>query len=234
MPVTRINSGGAGAVADPPWTEDSPTALSPLTNAKAVGADQVATTTSAVDTSSSSIPAGTPAEIFRDVRVDKGIAKPNLAYVLPVDRRRHLRGAGVLRRGVRGLHRHDQPGAGRLREREARRQRPRRRRGRAGGPLKAFARTYTVTTVDHQPAIQVEVARVRQAPAIAAVELLSPVLEPIDRPGTWVSAGAGPKLGEDAFTGLDGYLYRAGGQIFVAYQAVVSTNPARPVRPAHG
>ena len=193
VPVTRIDAGGAGAVADPPWTVDSPTALSSLSNAKAVGADQVATTTSAVDTSSSSIPAGTPPGIFRDVRVDKGLAKPNLAYVLPVDRA----GTYVVRvyfvevfAGYIGTKSRVQDvfvnGALVDNDLDI--------AGRAGGPLKAFARTYTVTA-DHQPAIQVEVGRVRQAPAIAAVELLRAGLEPIDRPGTWASAGAGPEAG---------------------------------------
>jgi hypothetical protein len=221
-PVTRIDAGGAGVDGDPAWTEDSVTTPSPLGNGRAVGSDQVATTTEPIATDHPSLPDGTPASLFSEVRVDTKAGKPNLAYVLPVDRA----GTYVVRvyfsevfAGYTGSNSRVQDVwvNGNLVENDLD------VAAQAGGVHRGFARTYTVRTVDHQPAIQVEVGRVRQAPAIAAVELLSPPLDPIDRPGTWVASGAGPKLGEDAFTGLDGIMYRAGGQIFLGYQAIVST-----------
>jgi hypothetical protein len=223
VPVTRIDAGGAGQVGDPVWGTDSVAAPSSLGNARIVGVDQVATTTQPIDVSNPSIPAGVPPEVLQTVRVDKQVAVPDLAYVLPVDRP----GKYVVRAyfvevfaGYTGANSRVQDvwvnGALVDDNLDI--------AGRAGGAYKAFARTYTVTTAAYQPAIQVDLRRVRQAPAIAALELLAAPAEPIDGPGTWTEPVAGvPRLGEDGFANVDGYFYRAGGQIFVKYNQVVST-----------
>jgi hypothetical protein len=219
-PVIRVDAGGAGADGTPAWEPDTAAAPNRRSDARAVG-PAVTTTSAAVDTSSSTLPAGTPPGLFNTIRTDQSTALPNLAYVLPVD------GPGTY--VVRAYFVEVNPAwvgsksrvqdvviDGRVVDNDLD------IAARAGGALKAFARTYTVST-SHQ-AIQVELRAVRHPPALAAVELLAPPASPIDRPGDWTQpVGGAPKLGEDGVVALDGYLYRAGGQIFVSYNAVVST-----------
>jgi hypothetical protein len=81
----RVNAGGppvAGPAGSPAWSEDSSATPSQYANAAATN-NLVATSTTPVDLSHPSVPAGTPAELFQSERWDMPAA-PNLAYAFPV------------------------------------------------------------------------------------------------------------------------------------------------------
>jgi hypothetical protein len=81
----RVNSGGppvAGPPGTPAWAEDSAALPSPYVNAAATG-NLVQTSTTQVDMSHPSVPAGTPMALFQSERWDMAAA-PNLTYAFPV------------------------------------------------------------------------------------------------------------------------------------------------------
>ncbi|MBM2822228.1 MAG: hypothetical protein HW413_974, partial [Thermoleophilia bacterium] len=82
--VFRVNAGGVGNTlpATPQWTDDTEVSPSPYVNALATG-NWTASTSAAIDTSDSSIPAGTPSAIFQTERWDPAGA-PELAWDFPV------------------------------------------------------------------------------------------------------------------------------------------------------
>ncbi|MBV9951951.1 MAG: hypothetical protein JO291_08370 [Acidimicrobiia bacterium] len=221
VPVVRVDAGGAGEDGAPVWEPDTASTPNRRSDAKAVG-PAVTTTTASVDTSSSSLPADTPPGLFSTVRTDQNTALPNLAYVLPVDRpgtyvvRLYFVEVNPVWVGKQSRVQ-DVIVDGRVVDDDLD------VAARGGGALKGFARSYVVST--SQQAIQIELRAVRHATAIAALELLAPPGSLPDRPGSWTEPVAGaPRLGEDGVVALDGYLYRAGGQIFVSYNSVISTD----------
>ncbi len=85
MVLYRVNSGGAPVAGVPgtaAWSEDSAARPSPYVNAAAT-LNLVQTSSTQVDLSHPSVPAGTPAELFRSQRWDFAAA-PNLTYAFPV------------------------------------------------------------------------------------------------------------------------------------------------------
>src|SRR5512133_4189407 len=67
--VYRVNAGGPVVAATPGWDADTQASPSSFVNAAATGNTTFSTTT-AIDTSDPSLPAGTPAALFQDERYD--------------------------------------------------------------------------------------------------------------------------------------------------------------------
>ena len=210
----RIDAGGAGEAGDPAWGADSVAAPSSLGNARIVGADQVATTTGPIDVSDRSIPAGVPPAVFRPSGSTSGWGR----RTSPTSCRGpawEVRGPGVLRRGLCGLHRGHQPGAGRL--------------GRTApwwtttstswaGPAAPTRPSRGPTRSPPPPTnrrSRSTSAGSGRPPAIAALELLAapcPSRSTVRGRGP-IRSPAAAGSARTACRQLDGYFYRAGGQI---------------------
>jgi hypothetical protein len=80
--VYRVNVGGASVAATPVWSADTAAAPSSFVNAAATG-NTTYSTVAAINTSSSSIPSGTPAALFANERFDASAA-PEMQWVFPV------------------------------------------------------------------------------------------------------------------------------------------------------
>jgi PA14 domain-containing protein/Big-like domain-containing protein/malectin (di-glucose binding ER protein)/ASPM-SPD-2-Hydin domain-containing protein len=80
--VYRVNAGGPALTGTPSWSADTAAAPSTYVNAAATG-NTVYSTTSAIDTTHASIPAGTPAALFQTERWDPP-ATPELQWSFPV------------------------------------------------------------------------------------------------------------------------------------------------------
>ena len=78
----RVNAGGPSVTGDPAWSADTSGAPSPYVNASLTGNTTFSTTT-AIDVSDPSIPAGTPAQLFQTERWDPGAA-PEMNWDFPV------------------------------------------------------------------------------------------------------------------------------------------------------
>jgi N-acetylneuraminic acid mutarotase len=78
----RVNAGGPSLAGSPAWSADTSGAPSPLVNASLTGNTTFSTTT-AIDTSHPSIPAGTPSQVFQTERWD-GPAAPEMEWNFPV------------------------------------------------------------------------------------------------------------------------------------------------------
>jgi PA14 domain/Bacterial Ig-like domain/Malectin domain/Abnormal spindle-like microcephaly-assoc'd, ASPM-SPD-2-Hydin/Glucose / Sorbosone dehydrogenase len=80
--VHRVNAGGTSLTGSPAWSGDTSAAPSQYVNAAATG-NTTFSTTSAIDLSHPSIPAGTPAALFQTERWDAAAA-PELEWNFPV------------------------------------------------------------------------------------------------------------------------------------------------------
>src|SRR5436309_12259444 len=76
--VYRVNAGGPALSGTPGWTADTTAAPSPYVNAAATG-NTIYSTTTAIDMSDASIPAGTPAALFQSERWD-GPSVPEMQW----------------------------------------------------------------------------------------------------------------------------------------------------------
>ncbi len=77
----RVNAGGTSLAGSPAWSADTSGAPSPFVNAAQTGNTTFFTTT-AIDVSDASIPAGTPAQLFQTERWDGG-AVPEMEWNFP-------------------------------------------------------------------------------------------------------------------------------------------------------
>jgi hypothetical protein len=80
--VHRVNAGGPQVAGTPSWSGDTVAAPSPYVNAAATG-NKTWSTSTAVNTTDPSVPAGTPATLFQSERYDESTA-PELAWDFPV------------------------------------------------------------------------------------------------------------------------------------------------------
>ena len=78
----RVNAGGPSVSATPGWTVDTKASPSPYVNASETG-NTTFSTTSAIDVTHSSLPAGSSETLFKDDRWD-GSALPELQWNFPV------------------------------------------------------------------------------------------------------------------------------------------------------
>src|SRR4029450_5461676 len=78
----RVNAGGPSVTGTPVWAADSKAAPSQYVNASQTG-NTTSSTTTAIDVSHPSIPAGTPAQLFQTERWD-GDAAPEMQWNFPV------------------------------------------------------------------------------------------------------------------------------------------------------
>jgi hypothetical protein len=78
----RVNAGGPSLGGTPAWSEDSSASPSPFVNAAETG-NKTFVTSSAIDMSDPSVPAGTPTEVFQSERWDGGTA-PEMEWNFPV------------------------------------------------------------------------------------------------------------------------------------------------------
>ncbi len=80
--VYRVNAGGPSVAGTPAWTADTNAAPSAYRNSAAAPADAF-TTTSAINVSNASIPAGTPASLFQSERWDPA-GGSEMSWAFPV------------------------------------------------------------------------------------------------------------------------------------------------------
>ncbi|MGH9284367.1 MAG: malectin domain-containing carbohydrate-binding protein, partial [Acidimicrobiales bacterium] len=83
FPTYRVNAGGPELSGSPPWSGDASPSPSPFSNQAAAGNATFSTTT-AVDTTHPSVPAGAPAAMFQSERWDFAGA-PELTWAFPVE-----------------------------------------------------------------------------------------------------------------------------------------------------